>query len=380
MPNPFPETGAARPEPPAADRAARVRELAAAAWAILQRHGILPAPRNFDLVFTYCSGGNPELTRRLDAILERGEALSPLALDAVHRECIVADEVDLDAVSTGSDAIQETAQALVEQVAGNQAAIKSYGDTLAHWAGRLGDEPTIGGLVGAIATLTAETTRAAERNRVLEQQLSASATRIARLRHSLAEVKQRATTDALTGIANRRTFEATLKRAMVQARSGLGALSVLLIDIDHFKRFNDTYGHKTGDLVLRLVARVLADNVKGRDCAARYGGEEFAVLLAGADLRAAAIVARQICEAICGKHLVNKGSGQGLGHITISAGVAQYQPGESAASLVERADIALYEAKHTGRNKVCVEAETLEASQALQPIWDALAPQAAEKR
>ncbi len=215
----------------------------------------------------------------------------------------------------------------------------------------------------AIATLSEETRRAGERNRVLEQQVTASAARITRLRQNLAEMKQEATTDVLTGIANRKAFEARLRRAITQARSEQGALSVLLLDIDNFKRFNDLHGHRTGDLVLRLVGRVLADNVKGRDCAARYGGEEFAILLAGADLRAGATVAQQICDALSGKHLVNKGSGQGLGRVTASVGVAQFRDNETPAALVERADLALYQAKRTGRNRVCVEAAQTQAGE-----------------
>ena len=341
-------------ELPTTDRTVYTHRLAAAVLGEMQRRGILPTPRNYDLWFTYRSGTAPELTLRLAGLLEQDEALTPAMLEALHAELVVGSEVDLDAVSGGCDAIQDAAKTIVDLVSNNGAAIRGYGDTLAHWVQHIGNEPTIGGLAQAIAILTAETTRASERNRVLEQQLAASAARISKLRQSLAEVKQEATTDALTGIANRKAFEAKLRRAMTQMRSEPVTNSILLIDIDHFKAFNDTFGHRTGDLVLRLVARVLADNVKGRDCAARYGGEEFAILLAGAELRAAAIVARQIGDALSSKRLVNKGTTQGLGHVTVSIGVAQHRPGESAAGLVERADAALYEAKRAGRNRVCV--------------------------
>ncbi len=341
---------------PAASRGAHTRQIAASSWAAIERHNVLPIPRNFELFFTYYTSSNPELTRHLDVLLQQGKALTDPVLETLYGECLAPTDIDLDAVSTGSEAIQDAAQTLVEQVAGNQAAIRGYGEMLAHWAAHLGDEPTFAALVKAIATLSEETRCAGERNRVLEQQLSASTARISKLRQNLAEVKQEATTDVLTGIANRKAFEARLRRAVVQARSGQGVLSVLLLDIDHFKHFNDQHGHRTGDLVLRLVGRVLSDNVKGRDCAARYGGEEFAILLAGADLQAGATVAQQICDALSGKHLVNKGSGRDLGRVTVSVGVAQLRSNESAAALVGRADLALYEAKRTGRNRVCLEA------------------------
>ncbi len=340
------------------DRAAQTHRLAASVWTEMRQHGIVPTPRNYDLWFNYRSGTNPALIQRIVRALEQGQALTPAVLDALYSEFLAGPEIDLDAIGAGTDAIQATTQVLVANVADHRAALTGYGDTLAHWTQHLGHDSSVGSLMRALVALTSETTRAAERNRVLEQQLSASAGRISKLRQSLAAVKQEATTDALTGIANRKAFEARLRRATLQTKTRSDLISVLLIDIDHFKRFNDTYGHKTGDLVLRLVARVLADNVKGRDCAARYGGEEFAVLLAGANLRAGCIVARQICEALSSKHLVNKVSGHGFGHVTVSIGVAQYRPGESAAALVERADLGLYRAKRAGRNRICVEAAT----------------------
>ena len=339
------------------DRAAHAFQLAAAVLADLQWQGIPPTPRAYELWFVYRCGVIPELTRRLSELLEQGAPLTPAALDALYSSYVAGAEPDLDALGTGADAIQGEAQAIVEQVAGGRAAIRDYGEALARGTAQLVQDQTQAGLVRAITMLTAETTRAAERNRVLEQQLAASSARIGKLRKSLADVKQEATTDALTGLYNRRAFDARIRRMMVQTKEAdAAALSLLLLDVDHFKRFNDVHGHSTGDLVLRLVARLLADNVKGRDTVARYGGEEFAVLLTGAGLRAAEVVARQINEALSSKRLVNKGTATNFDHITISVGVAQARPGEPAAALVERADAALYEAKRTGRNRVCVEA------------------------
>ena len=339
-----------------AGRAAAVHMLAASVLAEMREHAILPTPRNYDLWFTHRADMNPVLTQRVRLLLEEGQLLTPAVLDTLYGECIASVETDVDAISSQSEALQDAAQTLIEQVASNQAAVATYGATLTDWAQHLGDQPTLAGLVDAIASITAETTRASERNRLLEQQLSASAARIAKLRHSLAEVRQEATTDALTGLSNRRAFDVRIKRSMAQVRSDPGTpLSLLLIDVDHFKAFNDTHGHRVGDLVLRLVARLMADNVKGRDTVARYGGEEFAILLAGADMRAACVVARQLGETLSSKRLVTKGSVHPVGHVTVSIGVAQARPGEQATSLVERADGALYEAKRTGRNRVCTE-------------------------
>ena len=152
--------------------------------------------------------------------------------------------------------------------------------------------------------------------------------------------------------ANRKAFDNAIGRAMAQMAQEPEAVALLLCDIDNFKAFNDNWGHQTGDQVLRLVANCLAENVKGRDTAARYGGEEFAVLLRGTGLEAASQVAEQIRHAVQTKKLVKKSTGEVLGHITTSIGVAQFAPGEAAEAAIRRADACLYGAKSHGRNLV----------------------------
>ncbi len=356
MPNQTLELGSPNAAPASADPGARTRRLGSMVWEEMLRHAIVPTPRAYDVWFTYRAGSSPGLTQCLTRLLDRGKPLTLAVIDGLHAEFVATADLNIEVINDDAGDIEAVAQTLAAQLAGSQAAMQGYGDTLAHWAEHLGDDSTIHGLLKAVASLTSETARAAERNRELEQQLSTSSARIFKLRQSLADVKQEATTDALTGIANRKAFESKLKRAVMQARHDPAAVtSVLLLDVDHFKHFNDTYGHRTGDLVLRLVARLLADNVKGRDTVARYGGEEFAIHLAGADMRAAAVVGRQICEALSGKHLVHRTTQRTAGNVTISVGVAQYRSGETTATLVERADAALYRAKDLGRNRVCTE-------------------------
>jgi diguanylate cyclase len=242
---------------------------------------------------------------------------------------------------------------VVEQVAGNSVQLKQYGDTLISWSAKLRQDQTVETLAQAVATLSAETTRASERNRELEHQLSASTARIARLKDSMQDLKRAATTDILTGLFNRRAFGTRMRRALSEAKTEGFPVSLLLMDVDHFKRVNDTYGHSTGDLFLRLIGRVLADNVKGRDTAARYGGEEFAVLLLRADLGAATTVANQLRMAMEGQQLGKKRSAPDAAKITVSVGVAQFRSDETAGAFIARADAALYQAKDLGRNRVC---------------------------
>jgi diguanylate cyclase len=136
-------------------------------------------------------------------------------------------------------------------------------------------------------------------------------------------------------------------------------LSLVITDIDHFKHFNDTYGHQMGDQVLRLVGRTLTDSVKGRDTPARYGGEEFALILPQTRLADALVLAEQIRRTIMRRHIVRRDTGDDFGTITLSMGVAAYHPTEHLMDTIRRADAALYQAKRSGRNRVVSE-EALE--------------------
>ena len=347
--------------PPASDRGSSDRDqvfrIATAILSEMQLRGIVPTPDNYDLWFTFRTGGNAPLAARITTLIEQGERFTPYLLNELHAEFLVSENAQVIGESAG--ALQDVADKIIGDIAAGGQAIRDYTEALAACRVELDGAATIGSLVQAVATLTTETTKAAERNRTLQQQLSASAARVARLRQALAEVKQEATTDGLTGINNRKAFDTKLRRVIAGAKADpdLPPLSVLLLDIDHFNGFNDTHGHKAGDLVLRLVGRVMAANVKGRDTVARYGGEEFAIILAGADVRAGAIVGAQISGALSGKALGRRPAASSVGQVTVSVGVAQYRGGDTPAPLMDRADMALYQAKKTGRNRICTEDE-----------------------
>jgi diguanylate cyclase len=143
-----------------------------------------------------------------------------------------------------------------------------------------------------------------------------------------------------------------LREAAIEAMDTGDPLSLLLLDIDHFKQFNDTYGHTIGDQVLKLLGGTLRDSIKGQDTAARYGGEEFAVILPRTAATDAAKLAENIRQRITNKSVVNRKTGGTLGRVSVSIGVAQMRLGEPIRRFVERADQALYTAKRTGRNRV----------------------------
>lgn len=347
------ETASPEPHVSGADR--RIYRLAAQTWLALQAKDVPPTPRNFELWYTHLEGGDAELSRRMEELLNDGQKLSPDALSMIYADRMPSSErEDVEALEDGMEMIEQVTRDTANQLADGQQLLQDYGSVLSSVGVQLGSEQTLDSLVRTVSTLVSETRRAGETNRTLEARLAASATQVQRLRQSLVEVKHDATTDALTGLINRRGFDSRLRRAMSRNKADNTPCCLLIADVDRFKTFNDTYGHKTGDLVLRLVGRLLAENVKGKDTACRYGGEEFALILTGADEYAGSRVAEQIRAALDGKRLINRGNGQHLTGVTMSIGVAGLRPNERAASLIERADAALYHAKNTGRNKVCV--------------------------
>lgn len=164
-------------------------------------------------------------------------------------------------------------------------------------------------------------------------------------------LEQVANVDGLTGIHNRRWLDETFPRALDRARHDGRPLSLIIADVDHFKRHNDRYGHLSGDRVLRHVARLLAANLRPTDMLARYGGEEFAVLLPDTPVEGACLVAERIRRVVMGSP-AQEPDGSAAPGVTLSAGVAGMAQGDELAALLARADRALYRAKEAGRNRV----------------------------
>ncbi len=188
----------------------------------------------------------------------------------------------------------------------------------------------------------------------LEKRLDLSSIVMNDLQSDLERIRKEAVTDGLTGLANRKSFDDQISRLWNDCRKHGNTFSLLLVDIDHFKSFNDTHGHQIGDQVLRLVAMTMINEVKGQDMAARYGGEEFAIILPGTNINAAKTVGDNLRKAIEQKEIVNKATGNQLGRITVSVGAAQFFSMESVEDLIFRADKALYASKNKGRNQVTV--------------------------
>lgn len=338
------------------DRHERAQALAKTAFGLMAERNVPPTPDNFELFYAYAAGDNPAISRIIGDMIAGRRPFTPAVLaDLRHRFFSdVRTEEAFDEAGTG---IAQTLNAVLDTLEAAGRDTKAYNRTLTAASGQLGGNHSPDDLRKMIDGLVSATHSMEARTKELEGELQRSAHEVSDLKAKLDDVRKESLTDPLTGIANRKAFDLQLAQAIRTTQETDTPLSLLMCDIDRFKSFNDKWGHQTGDQVLRLVANCLSENVKGRDTASRYGGEEFAVIVPNTPLDSAVTLANQIRGTVEGKKLVKKSTGDILGTITISIGVAQLLPGESAADFINRADACLYSAKGAGRN--CIVSETI---------------------
>lgn len=340
----------------------QAKEFAVGAVERMVTLGITPNPQNFTIWYVYLSGRDPSFVRHVDSMIANKEPFDEtqcadlyaavLRLNGAGKEG--TREAAIDAVGADLErAIAETTEILKK----TGVATERYGETLEDVDGALQSAGSAEQIQNVVSNLVEQTRRMADQNRTANQRLNQSNNEIAELKVRMADIRSEALTDPLTGLANRRAFNEQLTDSMVTAAVDATPLSLLMLDIDHFKSFNDTYGHQLGDEVIRLVAGCMSANTKEQDTAARYGGEEFAIVLPGTAVKDAETIAEQIRVVVAGQKIVRKASRQTLGSVTLSIGVAEYRSGETDEDFVERADAALYAAKHAGRNCVQVAAD-----------------------
>lgn len=312
---------------------------------------LAPVPQNFELWYIYYSAANPEVVRAVDVLVANRQKITDERCEEIHQR-FLSESREGDRVRRAGDRIQETIRGVTSRVNDVKSASHQYNEALSGAVERLSDDASAGEIRSTLESLLEKTGDMMEKNQILEAELERSTQVMQELQRDLELVRKQALTDGLTSLANRKAFDAEILRVSEDASKESEAFCLILMDIDHFKSFNDNFGHQVGDQVLRLVARTLIDGVKGRDMAARYGGEEFAILLPQTGMTGGVKVADSIRTIVQGKELINRNTGDKLGRVTMSGGVAEYVPGESVESLIERADSALYAAKHNGRNQV----------------------------
>jgi len=313
--------------------------------------GVPATPHNFLVWYTHVSARQPDLSRMIAILIDNNQEFT----DAVNADLYAkyfSNDVQDQVLHETTARIEEELQHILGYVGDAGEGAAAFGKSLASAEGDILGAKDVDGLKTAVTKVITDTHKMEKINEKLEAQLAESTQEVGQLREDLEDMRREALTDALTGIANRKLFDMELRRQVRDTMETGESLSLLMIDIDHFKVFNDTYGHQTGDEVLKLLAATMTKAVKGEDIPARYGGEEFAVILPSTDLAGAVHVAEHIRERISTKKLVNRATDENLGRITVSIGAATFELGEPLANLIKRADQALYKAKGKGRDQV----------------------------
>jgi diguanylate cyclase len=311
-------------------------------------------PMSYALWYEHVAGINPQLSKILDGRLQENKPLNEDDVYDLHARFIVGRDLEV------LERLQQKLRTLLEEASSAaQTALENTGQysiALKETRSKLSGALNLEGVQAVIEELLHETSRMQSATQTASEKLEARAQEVGLLTQQLQQAQTEAMLDPLTGLMNRRGFERAVKELFASPESFAGA-AILLADIDHFKKVNDTYGHLLGDKVLRAIAQTVQSNIKGRDLAARLGGEEFAVLLPQTTLQGARTLAEQIRNAVSAGRIRRADGKDAPGAITVSLGVAIGKKGDSLEQILTRADVALYAAKHAGRNRVSIDAD-----------------------
>src|SRR6195952_3027295 len=331
-------------------RSPRSYELARTALEVMEANQVWPTVRNFDLWVHYVTEKESPLAVEIDRLLAAGEPITETLGAELAAQFLPEAKLNGDILEAG-DVLSKELQSVTEAIESAQRSSEEYGHELAIASGRLEGEDSTGEVKAVVQDLTAATKKVQGETAILETQLAETTAELGRLRESLDQGRRDATTDGLTNLANRKAFDERLESSCEKADADGAGMTLAIIDIDHFKGFNDAWGHQIGDQVLRYVASVIGRMGATPRMAARYGGEEFAIIFPSENGPPPLAVLEEIREEVSSRSLKRRSTNEDLGTITVSAGFAERLAGESTMSLVERADAALYASKHAGRNR-----------------------------
>lgn len=315
----------------------------------MSRHGIPVTPHNYAVWFAHVSGEHAALSEDIRALETSGAPFDEATNQGLYQRHIApCDTNQLDRVRSEMLEILRDVAGSVKKAGNDTADFQQVLDTASTQIEAVGD---LRDLRSLLAALIGETRGLRESNKLLHAHFESRSREIELLHQELQRERKRAVTDPLTSLGNRLALMDQLETSIQDMPAGHPP-ALLMIDIDHFKKVNDNYGHLIGDRVIRFVAQIIKQNIRGRDVAARFGGEEFAVLLPETGRAGAHAVADNIRGAVANTQLIRSDTKTPLGQITVSAGVAVYRAGEDAMELVNRADQLMYRSKHNGRNRV----------------------------
>lgn len=320
-----------------------------------EEQNINPSPLNYFVWYQYYKGDIPKFRQEMDDILNDPFGYN----DRVGRRLYDEYLIDSDDDSSQFDrAFRRLITMMIKKMNDWSDKLENHTQELDACTSKLSDPNLDAAQVKAITNevLTAATSMK-ESSMAFQEEMMQNSDDVKNLRQQLIEARAEAMQDELTEIGNRKAFNNAMAELMFEASEEPNKLCLIISDIDHFKKFNDTYGHLVGDSVLRYYASIMKKSKGDNETICRYGGEEFAVLLANSSIEEAAERAEQIRSGIEAAHLKRKNESEPIKTITASFGIASFTGNETADEFIGRADTALYQAKNNGRNQVVLETE-----------------------
>ena len=331
-----------------------IRETSDKALDQMSEFNVVPTPMNYHVWYTHSAGSDLALSGAINGLIGKATRFSTEVCENLYQR-FFSGEMTQSALEEAGQSIQKELVKIVKTLKDSGDNTSEYSSSLTGHMDNLENLEAGSEISAILQQILADTRRMQERSQQMEADLKASSQEIQKLQSSLEAVRQENMTDMLTNIGNRKCFEDKLEHAFKDCESNQSGMSLLIADVDHFKKFNDTWGHQVGDQVLKAVAHVMKLRIGEKGTPARFGGEEFCVVLPNTEIGEAIELADAIREAVSQRSMKRKSTGERIGKITVSLGVSEFHAGDSKSDIIARADNALYLAKKSGRN--CVKAE-----------------------
>lgn len=321
----------------------------------IAKHNLPANPVNYAVWYEYVSGKNMQLKKAIDHSLEKAKPLNNGKLEGLYQKYVAdGDRIVISKLLTKISLMLKDISNHVSETEGDLA---ENGGSLNDLAVQISDAEDFNEIRHIVDQMLVETKGLLQSGKRLQTRMKISSEDLKQLQQELEKSQQEAQTDALTGLINRRGLEKKLEIERIRAKQNDLPFSIIMVDIDHFKQVNDTFGHLVGDSLLRSIAHLIKTHLRKNDIAARYGGEEFLILLPETGVEGATIVAQKNRKTLATKEWKLKQSGETMGKITVSMGISLYRFNEPEESLIKRADDALFMAKNKGRDQIITQEE-----------------------
>ncbi|MFH2090759.1 MAG: GGDEF domain-containing protein [Pseudomonadota bacterium] len=316
----------------------------------IAKHDLPADPVNYTVWYEYVSGKNAKLKKAIDHSFETKIPLNKSNIEGLYQKYVAdGDRIVIGKLLTKISLMLKDITSHVTETEDDLAGSGKNLETLSDQIAQAHDYADIKLIVDQMIVETRNLVKSGKR---LQNRMKISSEDLKQLNRELEKSQQEAQTDTLTSLVNRRGLEKRFELERIRAKQNDAPFSIIMLDIDYFKTVNDRFGHLVGDSLLKGIATLLQGHLRRNDIASRYGGEEFLLLLPETGLEGAKAVGQKIKANLSKKEWKLKETGEHMGKITVSMGIAQYILNEPENNLIKRADDALYLAKKRGRNQI----------------------------